>query len=278
MKGRCEGNPVMGIMRDNVALRTARLDRLLKRRSCWSLPVAVIAAMLAAPAMSGAQPSAAARRMVPQMKAPAAQGTAATTRRKTMRRKAATAAKPATAPAAPPAPPKPQWPVNDPPQQASVGWSAQGLSIEAKNSSLQQILHDIAAQTGVKIEGMDKDERVFGVYGPGQARDVLSELLEGTDYNVLMVGAGEHGAPQQIVLSAKPAGGTQPNAPVPPGEAYEPPMAPYEPPQPVPQQQPQMPPNQAPRTPQQILQEMQQRQLLMQQQMQQQQRQQQQQQ
>ena len=238
-----------------------------------------MALMLAAPAMSGAQPSAATRRMAPQMKAPATQGTAATPKRKSVRRKAASAAKPAPAPVTPPAPPKPQWPINDPPQQASVGWSAQGLSIDAKNSSLQQILNDIAAQAGVKIEGMEKDERVFGVYGPGQPRDVLSQLLEGTDYNVLMVGAGERGAPQQIVLSTKPAGGPQPNAPVPQGEMYEPPAPPpYEPPPTTPQQQPQVPPNQAPRTPQQILQEMQQRQLLMQQQMQQQQRQQQQQQ
>ena len=267
-------------MRDNVALRIARPDRLLQRQWCYrgSLPAAVMALMLAAPAMSGAQPSAATRRMVPQMNAPATQGSAATPRRKTVRRKAAITSAPAPVP--PPAAPKPQWPVNDPPQQASVGWSAQGLSIDAKNSSLQQILNDIAAQTGVKIEGMNKDERVFGVYGPGQPRDVLSQLLEGTEYNVLMVGAGERGAPQQIVLSEKPAGGPQPNAPVPQGETYEPPMAPpYEPPPPTPQQQPpQMPPNQAPRTPQQILQEMQQRQLLMQRQMQEQQQRQQQQQ
>lgn len=223
-----------------------------------------MAAMLMATGMSGAQPSAATRKMVAETKAPAAHRRVAAHRRKSTRQKTAVAAKPAAAPALPPAPPQPQWPVNDPPKQASVAWSAQGLSIDAQNSSLEQILRDIATQTGVKIEGMDKDERVFGEYGPGQPRDVLSELLEGTDYNVLMVGAGAGGTPQQIVLSQKPSGGTQPNAPVAQNDTYEPPEAPYEPPQPI---QPQsMPANQGPRSPQQILQEMQQRQLLLQQQ------------
>lgn len=165
--------------------------------------------------------------------------------------------------AAPPAaPPLPQWPVNDPAQQASVTWTAQGLSIEARNSSLRQILDTVQAQIGVRIQGMDKDERVFGVYGPGQPREVLSQLLEGTDYNLLMVGNGKNGVPQQILLSEKPAGGPQPNAPVAQGDMYQPPVAPYEPPQPPPQR-PGVHPNEAPRTPQQILQEMQQRELMM---------------
>ena len=249
-----------------ITLRIATMQHRFRRRSCTSLLAAAVAAMMMAPATSGAQPSAATRKVVPQPTGPEAHGKASAHGRKKVQRKPAAAVKPAQAaePTAPPAPPKPQWPVNDPPQQASVAWGAQGLSIDARNSSLQQILSDIATQTGVKIQGMDKDERVFGVYGPGQPREVLSQLLEGTDYNVLMVGAGERGAPQQIVLSMKPAGGPQPNAPVPQGEMYESPSPQYEPPPMPPQQQ--MPPNQAPRTPQQILQEMQQRQLMMQQQ------------
>lgn len=255
-------------MQDGVALRVARLQRRFERRGCTSALIAAISVALVAPAIGRAQPSTATQMTGPQRKAPAAHRTAANSKRNPARLKAAVAANPAQTPAPLPAPPKPQWPVNDPPRQASVAWSAQGLSIEAQNSSLEQILNDIAAQSGVKIEGIEKDERVFGVYGPGQPRDVLSQLLEGTDYNVLMVGAGERGAPQQIVLSVKPAGGTQPNAPVSQGENYEPPVVPYEPPQAMPPQPPPqaMPPNQPPRTPQQILQEMQQRQLLMQQQ------------
>lgn len=253
-------------MRETIAPQIAPLQRSIHRPNCASLLSCAIAAVLLVPTMSNAQPSAATRKMVPQTDAPEPHRRSATHKRRTAPPKKAATVKPAPEPATPPPPPKPQWPVNDPPQQASVAWSAQGLSIDARNSSLEQILNDIAAQTGVQIQGMDKDERVFGVYGPGQPRDVLSELLEGTDYNVLMVGAGQRGAPQQIVLSSKPSGGPQPNAPVSQNDGYEPPQAPYEPPQPIPQPQPPAPPNQGPRSPQQILQEMQQRQLLMQQQ------------
>lgn len=163
----------------------------------------------------------------------------------------------AQTPAPPPPAPPPNWPVNDPPSKASVVWNAQGLSIEAQNSSLHQILNEISEQTGAKIEGMGQDQRVFGVYGPGQPREVLSDLLEGSGYNVLMVGVAGRGVPQHIELSERPKGGAQPNAPVSPGEMYEPPVAPYQPPEPiVPQNNRPAPP----RTPQQILQEMQQRQ------------------
>ena len=108
-------------------------------------------------------------------------------------------------------PPKPDWPVNDPPKNPYISWDSKGLRIEANNSSLETILKGITAQTGVTVEGLDKDQRIFGVYGPGRARDVLAQLLDGTGYNVLMVGEQAPGTPRQIVLSAKsdaPAGTT----------------------------------------------------------------------
>ena len=259
-------------MRNSVALRNALWQHPFQRRGRARLLATLLGAAIILPAIGNAQQSAAIRRIVPQSNAPAASG-----RRNAQRQRIASppAAQTSRTPSA--APPAPQWPVNDPPRQATVTWTEKGLSIDARNSSLQQILAQVTAQTGAKIEGLDKDVRVYGVYGPGQPRDVLSELLEGTNYNVLMVGDGERGVPQQIVLSVKPAGGPQPNAPVPPGEMYQPPIAPYQPPpRPMPPQQQQ--PLQPPRTPQQLLQEMQQRQLLMREQQMQQQRQQQQQQ
>jgi hypothetical protein len=238
-----------------------------RRRNASFLAAAVAATALMIAAMSSAQPLAAARKMVlqanppanaqqkskepPRGKAPARQPRKGTAHPSLVPAKAAQTA--AAAPPPPP-PPPPNWPVNDPPQQASVTWSAQGLSIDARNSSLQQILSEISGQTGAKVEGLGKDERVFGIYGPGNPRDVLSQLLEGTGYNVIMAGDGERGAPQQIVLSEKPEGGPQPNSPVSQGDMYEPPLAPYEP---TPTTDA---PNQVPRTPQQIMQEMQQRQ------------------
>ena len=90
-------------------------------------------------------------------------------------------------------------------------WDSHGLFIQAFNSSLDQILNDISLKTGAKVEGMGADERIFGTYGPGPARDVLTELLEGTGYNILLVGDLGQGTPRRIVLSGRPAGPAQPS-------------------------------------------------------------------
>jgi hypothetical protein len=135
------------------------------------------------------------------------------------------AAKPAAQPApqpapalAPAAPPLPNWPANNKPAEASVVWDSHGLLIQASNSSLDQILKDVSLKIGAKVEGMGADERVFGTYGPGPARDVLNELLEGSGYNILMVGDRGQGTPRRIVLSgratvpSKPSGNANPGA------------------------------------------------------------------
>jgi hypothetical protein len=144
-----------------------------------------------------------------------------------------------------------------------VVWDSQGLRIVADNASLAQILDDVSADTGAKVEGMGADQRIFGVYGPGPARDVLSELLDGAGYNVLMVGDQGQGTPRQIVLSSPP------NGPAPVGnnrnqnneeEQLEPePEPPPEPPAPQFQPPQPQPPNMPVRTPQQIREELEQR-------------------
>jgi hypothetical protein len=93
--------------------------------------------------------------------------------------------------------------VNDPPAKPAISWDSKGLRIEAANSSLNDILKEVAAQPGIKVEGFEKDQRIYGVYGPGRAHDVLTQLLEGTGYNVLMFGEQAPGTPRQIVLSAR---------------------------------------------------------------------------
>jgi hypothetical protein len=112
-------------------------------------------------------------------------------------------------PAAPAAPQLPKWPVNELPGQARVTWDSHGLSVDAANSSLQQILKDISTATGATVEGANGDERVFGAYGPGQARDVLSQLLLGAGYNVIMIGDLGQGAPRQILLSSRHSSDSQ---------------------------------------------------------------------
>lgn len=178
------------------------------------------------------------------------------------------------------APQKPDWPINDAAVPASVGWNGQDLMIAAANASLHQILHDVSTATGLKLEGLavgpgsQGDQRIFGSYGPAPALEVLSQLLDGSDYNVLMVGDQWEGAPRELVLTAK-ARGVKANSPALPGNAQQNQSADEEAPEdPEPPEQPDLnlrrPPSIPPsqpgqpgpgvRTPQQMLQDMQQRQ------------------
>jgi hypothetical protein len=185
----------------------------------------------------------------------------------------------APAPAVPTPPvapeqPKPDWPVNDRPSDATVVWNSQGLRIEAANSSLQQILKDVGTLTGTRIQGLGADQRIFGTYGPGSARVVLSELLDGSGYNVLMIGEQGEGTPRQVILSSQATGqapksvaanqNSQADEDADAQDQAQPQPQPEPPPQPPVRNG--LAPGAPPRTPQQILQEMQQRQQQMQQQ------------
>lgn len=56
----------------------------------------------------------------------------------------------------------------------------------------------------MKLEGLQVgDQRIFGSYGPGAPRDVLSELLNGSGYNVMMLGETPSGAPRELTLTAR---------------------------------------------------------------------------
>jgi hypothetical protein len=160
----------------------------------------------------------------------------------------------AATPAMPPAPETPAWPAREKPAPATITWDSHGLRIEAANSSLSQILEDVSTATGTKVEGFDADQRIFGVYGPGPARDVLSQLLQGSGYNVLLVGDLGQGTPRQIVLSSRHGGSAVQAANAAPANASDEDVDAEEPPQPQPAR-PAIPPGMTPggpaRTPQQ---------------------------
>jgi hypothetical protein len=147
-------------------------------------------------------------------------------------------------------------------------FDSRGLLVVASNSSLEQILKEVSLETGVKVEGMDADQRIFGTYGPGPARDVISQLLDGSGYDVLMIGDRGEGTPRRIVLTARSgiagAQNTANKAATPPSndttDADQPPPEPQaEPEPPQPEQNGAAPPVPV-RTPQQIMQEIQERQ------------------
>jgi hypothetical protein len=236
-------------------------------RQCGSVAMAaaltavLASTMVVAQAPSAGQPAAAAT--TPAVKKPH------TAKKRAGKAKAAGEPIPVVEAPKPVEPVMPNWPANAQAEVASVGWDGRQLSIAATNSSLHQILRDISTATGVKVDGLGGDQRVFGRYGPASARDVLGQLLEGSGYNVMMVGDQGQGTPRQVLLSTKA------NVPVvaAPGNAQpaaaaedDQPEEPEQPEQPVnpimnrpmavsPQQQPQ-----GGRTPQQMMQDMQLRQ------------------
>ncbi|HTV04047.1 MAG TPA: hypothetical protein VME86_01675 [Acidobacteriaceae bacterium] len=121
-------------------------------------------------------------------------------------------AKPAASPPASIAPPSL---LSQPAQPAKVTLTAGQLTIDAHNSTLAEILDQISHAAGMKISGLragNPDQRVFGTYGPGAPRAVLSDLLNGSGYNVLMLGTTPSGAPSELALSVRPTGGV-PNPP-----------------------------------------------------------------
>ncbi len=71
-----------------------------------------------------------------------------------------------TLPATPPtAAAPPLTPSQRPPTRAQITYTGGTLSVSANNSSLNQILRQIASDTRMKIIGGVADERVFGQYG-----------------------------------------------------------------------------------------------------------------
>jgi hypothetical protein len=81
------------------------------------------------------------------------------------------------------------------------------LTVKADNSSLAQILHQVSTKTGMHLDGLGGDERVFGSFGPAAPREVLTSLLNGTSYNVMMVGDLPNGAPRELLLTRRAGGG-----------------------------------------------------------------------
>lgn len=204
-----------------------------------------------------------------------------------------------------PPPPLPSGPTGRPVQQIpldsiaavppQVTFQNNQLTIVAPNSTLADILRAVRKQTGAEIEIPAAPERVVTHLGPGPARDVVADLLNGSRFNYVLLGSpSDDSALTRVVLVAR--SGTQEITPNPNpqvaqgmpavGQAMNQPE-----PEPAPEandaeaaddsnnadenadqqpaeaeQQPGPDQNSGVKTPQQMLQEMQQRQMQMQQQ------------
>ena len=130
-----------------------------------------------------------------------------------------------------PDPPAPQPPAppptleQSPPTPPQVTYNNGQLTIIAQNATLSQVLRSVQSQTGASMEipSGASNERVVGQLGPGQPRDVINALLNGTKFNYIILGVnGDPGAVQKVILTtAKPASAVnmaQNNAASPPPE------------------------------------------------------------
>ena len=116
-----------------------------------------------------------------------------------------------------------------PPQ---VSFQNNELTIVAPNSTLSDILRAVRKQTGAEIDVPAAPERVVTHLGPGPARDVLSDLLNGSRFNYVLLGSPGNEAVltrvvlvpkarQESITAAQPAEQPQPGAQaanVPPAE------------------------------------------------------------
>jgi hypothetical protein len=94
--------------------------------------------------------------------------------------------------------------------QPKVTYEGGRLAVTADNSSLNQVLREIARKTGMTITGGVSEERVFGTYGPAPPAKVLASLLDGTGSNMLLREDSKD-APAELILTPRLGGPTPPN-------------------------------------------------------------------
>jgi hypothetical protein len=108
-------------------------------------------------------------------------------------------------PSGPTGRPVPQIPLDSiKPVAPQVSFQNGQLTIVAPNSTLGDILRAVRKQTGAEIEIPEAQERVVTRLGPGPARDVVAELLNGSRFNYVLLGSPEDANQlTRVVLVAK---------------------------------------------------------------------------
>ena len=119
------------------------------------------------------------------------------------------AASPVAAPVAPPRP------AELPPRPPKVTCRGDQLTISADNSTLEAILFAVKGCTGAKIEipAGTSMVRSFEELGPGPVREVLDELLSGTQYNYVIQSSDANPLKVETVLMSMRTGDGPQTAP-----------------------------------------------------------------
>lgn len=116
---------------------------------------------------------------------------------------------PVVQPAAPPVVLSPEQMPAVPPQ---VTFSAGQLIINAPNSTLGDVLRAVRKQTGAAVDVPgNATERVVGRFGPGAPRDVLASLLNGSHFNYVLLGSATNPyGLDRVILTSRSGGDVQP--------------------------------------------------------------------
>jgi hypothetical protein len=109
-----------------------------------------------------------------------------------------------------PGPPAPQTPAPPltleqlPPMAPKVSYRNGQLVIISQNATLSQVLRSVQLLTGASVDmpAGASNERVVAQLGPGKPRDVLNALLNGSNFNYIILGVtGNPGAVQKVILT-----------------------------------------------------------------------------
>lgn len=86
------------------------------------------------------------------------------------------------------------------------------LTIQADNSTFSDVLNAVQQATGASIEiPASSSERVYFRGGPGEPRDVLASLLNGSPYDYILLGSPQQPqAVTRIMLSLRKSASAQP--------------------------------------------------------------------
>jgi hypothetical protein len=90
------------------------------------------------------------------------------------------------------------------PVAPQVSYQNEQLTIVANNSTLGDILRAVRKQTGADIDIPSAPDRVVTHLGPGSPRDVMAELLNGSRFNYVLLGSpADNTSLTRVVLVAK---------------------------------------------------------------------------
>lgn len=108
-------------------------------------------------------------------------------------------------------PPAPLLPYQLPPKPPRVTFLNGQLTIVAENATLASVMDQIRTTTGAAVEtgSISGGERVSVRLGPGAPRDVIADLLNGSNYNYVLLGSlQDPQALERVIVTQRGTGAT----------------------------------------------------------------------